>query len=288
MELDFNLLITGARYFGYFCRNRQTVVRLHEGMGPYYGISWSERLIYVLARNSGDGDTVLCFDNSLKEVGVINLKRDLDGHQIVYCKSFLYITATRENSILRVDPTSGEQTTFNWSGYTSDINHINAISPAEDGTFWISQDNKHGVLSELVRVSLESLSILEKFYMGSRDTGTHNIENDHIVASGAESLLFRRIVHNDFRLVHVVQEGFCRGIAFHRRHPGHQLVMLGVSRILSRAERMDPFEGYVRVLCGTSYRQLDEIEVPDIGQVHDLRTFDQPSHNGISFNLNVA
>lgn len=277
-----DLLISGPLYVGVYRAASQEVEIIESGRGPYYGITWSQSEVFLLARNGGAGDLVIVLDGNLCERRFIEIGRPIDGHQILYDNGRIYVTATAENAILILDPQSGQSTIWNWTGFDYDSNHINGITVDQQDDFLVSFDNHFGNVSEIARISLREGGEVERFAVGRSDQGTHNIENGLVTASGVISSLYN-ISDSLSEPVFEKSGRFFRGLSRSRLLSGVEVVLIGSSMLLERDLRGTPHDAIIHVLRRDDFGEIGTLAVPEIGQIHELRSLGQLTHHGISF-----
>jgi hypothetical protein len=278
-----NFLVSGPGYFGFFDAQRGGVSILDTGRGPYYGISWSENEFYVLARNNGKGELILVFPPDFSSHRAIELGRNIDGHQIHFCGGTLYVTATSENALIRVDPRLGTQSTCNWTDHSTDINHINGIGNCKPGRLWVSLDNRKGTPSEIILLSTIVEMPIERMVIDGPMSGTHNIEADIVLSSGDDSSIWDISDKSLPRKVFFAQNSFFRGLGRFDGGEGTDCLLVGASPVSSRDKRGLPNDCRVLVIATIDWTFRGALTIPRIGQVYDLRSLAADfSHNGIA------
>lgn len=278
-------LVAGPAFVGLVRCDRDGGLVLHlidQGRGPYYGITWDERRLFLLDRNHGRGELIRVVSPEVRSDCVVEIGKNIDAHQILFHSGFLWVTATRENALVRVDVDGITHSRMNWSDSDTDVNHINGISPRGRDGFWVSHDNKTGNVSEIVSLTIDG-HVLYRYAMPSPHFGTHNIEQGLVVGSGSTSVIWQFDPSASEYPVLWSQPGrFFRGLAFARISTSEQVVLIGTSPLLQRSERTDPHTGSVFVCSREPFRALYRIDIPGIGQVHEVRTIGlTDSHNGI-------
>lgn len=278
------LLVSGPCYAALWDPVRERLGILASGLGDYYGLSWSEDELFLLARQGGKGDLILVFNPEGLLLRTLPIGRDIDGHQILYQAPFLYVTATRENALLRLDPASGAQTRWNWTGHDTDVHHLNGLAPGPDGGLLVSQDNGPERPSEFVAVSPEGRLLGTVLTLTEPGLGSHNLEGSWLVASGADSVVYA-IDEAEPRLRPVFrrEQTFFRGLARCREPGGSDTLLVGASGLFPRPERSRPQTAWIhRVAPASPDPPLLTLELPGLGQVYDLRGLDPDrSHNGL-------
>jgi hypothetical protein len=275
-------LVAGPGYAGLYDPGRHAVGILDTGFGDYYGITWSATELYLLARQGGAGELirVLRPDGSLDRT--LSIGREIDGHQILFHQGALLITATREDGLIRLDPGTGEQEIWNWTGHDTDTHHINGLAPGPDGTLIVSHDNHWGTPSEIVTLSPDGREILDRITPTDPEWGTHNIEDRHLVVSGENSMLMERSDAGDWHPVFRREGEFFRGLGRCRLPDGSLGLLVGASGIMPREFRSLPQTAWVHLLAGQSPAAVATVAIPEIGQVYEVRSLDPAaSHHGI-------
>ncbi|MBL9154310.1 MAG: hypothetical protein JNK37_17605 [Verrucomicrobiales bacterium] len=276
------LLLAGPTCCGIYDPHRGALGILDEGHGDYYGITWSDREVYILARCGGSGETILVYDRTGTDIRRLPIGRDIDGHQILHHQGHLLITATRENALIRLDPLTGGQSIWRWTDHHSDVNHINGLSPGPLGTVVVSLDNGSEHPSELVLLSPRGKLIGTLLTLTNPLHGSHNIEESRIVASAYRSVVFDTSGGIEPIPVFEREAEFFRGLGRCRLSDGSAGWLVGSSPILPRESRAEPHTAWIHLFTGSPARLLATLAVPDLGQVYEMRSLDPAfPHHGI-------
>lgn len=283
------LLLAGPTGCGLYDPARDALGILSEGLGDYYGITWSDREIYLLARCGGSGETILVHDRTGAETRRLPIGRDIDGHQILFHQGHLIVTATRENALIRLDPRTGAQSLWRWTDHHHDVNHINGLSPGPLGTLIVSLDNGSSCPSDIVLVSPGGELIGPLLTLANPLHGSHNIEANRIVASAHRSVVFETAGGQEPQPVFEREAEFFRGLGRCRLADGTTGWLVGSSPILPRESRAEPHTAWVHLFSGSPARLLATLSVPDLGQVYEMRSLDPGfPHHGISCPIDLG
>lgn len=275
-------LVAGPAYCGLYHPRRQALGIFSEGLGDYYGITWSDQEIYVLARNGGGGEIILVFDRSGAALRRLSIGRDIDGHQILYHQNHLLLTASRENALIQLHPDTSTQVVWNWTSHSTDVNHINGLAPGPLGTVLVSLDNGHKCSSEIVLISPQGQRIGTLLTLPKAHLGSHNLEETRLVASAETSFVFELAGDREPRCVFSRSGEFFRGLGRCHLADGTVAWLVGSSDILSRELRSHPHTARVHLFAGEPASLIATLALPNLGQVYEIRSLD-PSypHHGI-------
>ncbi|MCB1093636.1 MAG: hypothetical protein KDL87_19005, partial [Verrucomicrobiae bacterium] len=207
--------------------------------------------------------------------------RHIDGHQILFHGQSLFVTATRENALIRLNPETGAQSLWNWTGHNTDVNHINGLAPGPDGGLLVSHDNRGGTASEIVTLSAAG-EVTDRIDLGFPELGSHNIEGNHVTASGQDSVLWQLAPDGTKTEVFRRSGEFFRGLGRCRTTNGQWSWLVGASGVMPRELRGLPQAGWIHQLSGNPLTLGNTVAIPEIGQIYELRSLDpECSHNGL-------
>lgn len=268
---DSRFLIAGSNYLSLYDRGEKRI--LHEKGGVYYGISWSENRLFVLWRNFKKGAIILVFDTSFNLIDQIDLGKHIDGHQILYVRDRLFVTNTAENDVMEIDPQDRQIRNLKLSPFEHDHNHINGLSYIDEDQLWVLFANgKIEGNSEMKKYQLSRGEIVDEVSVGNQ---IHNFLGDYITSS-YDFEVFR--YRNGQKCESIGLKGWLRGMDF-----VDDLLLVGSSVISEREDRTNKNDGKLYLL-DKSLNLLDEIKIPEIGQINEIRTISTSySHNNVSF-----
>lgn len=255
---------------------------VHTGGGVYYGITFTEEMIFVAHRQVPVGadrpsqdNGILCFDRNLRLIAELRSPWPIrDVHQIFHYEEILYICSTFEDVIVEYSlryKAWNRWFPFGDYGEVKDANHINSIFVDKQG-FLLA-----GTLPSGWFASFDTNKKLCGAGKRSLGVGTHNVwrDGDTIsVCSSNESA----IVSENGRIQKVCERGWVRGVA-----------KLGASLFIGVSQNL------VRDIRGQSdcmIARLDADGMPSrlytflgFGMLHDIRTINAPddTHNGLEF-----
>jgi len=269
----------------------QTYV-LHEGLGAYYGITWDDRSIYVVARGSMPS-RMLAFDSHMRPIlapPFINMGSEgySGPHQALYSRGVLYVVNTQRN---RVECWDGEVVfNLNWAPTYKDRDHINSIwREPQAGTLWITEHRKTK-RPKKIRVLEADHTLLSTIELdpdflsaGLVYTGIHNvyIEDGILYTLGPSQVVtydLDTLEVDAIPLAGVIKgEHYLRGLA---RSDDH--FYIGASRASPRDGRA---EGASRILVTNDRFGVLEANClsEDYGALYEIRLVDLPdrAHNGL-------
>jgi hypothetical protein len=276
---------------------------IHSGDGSYYGVTWSEEILYVVARSSHPA-RLIAFDSQLNEVEPPpNLAPSVsvgdDGpHQVLWHNGRLMVVNTQYNCLGVWHPETGEIELKYYSvearrhaGEMMDLDHLNSIwfDPVT-GCYWLAEHrmqqgpkrfrklDKNLRLLRTVEIDLDELSD------GPAHCGVHNVfVRDNILITLGPSQVVLYGMYSD-ACVPVELEGvepykhYLRGLAVSVDN-----YYVGVSNVAVRGQRD---WGRSRVLkLDQRFVVVDELELgEEHGQLMEIRLVDKHdlAHNGIA------
>lgn len=254
----------------------ESVQRVHEGYGIYYGITWDQEWVYIASRGWPDGQSILVFDKELVSVGTLPVGKLLDIHQIGWFNGRLYITNTKANCLRVWD---GEQPwIWDYSGAGGDVDHINSVWA--DGAFVYIGEHRWNKPSrvQIFDKDFNLVCIVEG--MGRK---LHNVYREgtklYTCSSGEDALLALDLTTGERQAVDLRShhEGYARGLA---RTEGRWYI--GMSAWAKRGERHMPGPSAVLVL-DNNFALAERVDLAT-GQIYELRALEgDRAHNGLPF-----
>lgn len=265
------LLIAGANYLSlYDCGKRRI---LHEEGGVYYGITWSSDRLYVLWRNFKKGAVILVYNTGFELIDQIDLGKHMDGHQILYLRGKIFITNTAENDVAELVLKDRQIRNLKLTPFGYDHNHINGLSYIDEDHVWVLYANgKIEGNSQMKKLDLSREEIVEDISVGNQ---IHNYLDGYITSS-YDFEVFR---YRDAERSNAIElEGWLRGMDY-----VDDVLLVGSSVISEREDRTNENDGKLYLL-DKDLNLLEEVIVPEIGQINELRTISlSHSHNNIIF-----
>ena len=249
---------------------------IHTGKGLYFGITYSNELIFVGARNNYDcfeyldniqhfSGSVLVFNYNLDLVGEINMPtmttvatlRDL--HQILFLDDKLWLICALDNMVM-INDFDGWDYWFpsdNKKERWKDIHHFNSLWVDFDMSSIYILAHQRGP-SDIWKFSYPDLELEEKIELGEE---AHNIWKFKSKLYTCDSKKGTVVSENDFEL----QVGdFTRGAVI-----TDQCFVIGTSDIAKKDERHKS-SAAVHVY-NTNWQKVKQINIKDYGQVNDIR-----------------
>lgn len=250
---------------------------IHEGYGLYYGITYSESLIYVAARkrmlsssekSMHENGVILVFDKRLtlqKELTCLEFPlRDI--HQIEYHLGKLYITCSFDNmvAIYDIKNDSWLQWFPNKNIKYKDVNHFNSFLIEGTSIYLLAHNFGDSIVYRFNINNLEDIQ--EEFLLGRY---SHNIwkENNKIflLSSGEESM---RSTEGCIKVL----DGFLRGLSISEHY-----YFVGSSEKVERKER-DMTDGRIFIL-NKEFDKLDTLVLKNEGMVLDIKILNILDHS---------
>jgi hypothetical protein len=251
----------------------QAVPRWRDHTAPAhrpFGITWDDDTLYVTNRHH-----LLAFDRSLRYVGVASPDLCDNPHQIVWDAGHLYV-ASPSRGVLRLDgpPFGRAQVVVPLSA----AHHCNSLLFHGDRAYVLSH-NLGRRPSEVLIYDRRSWTLVDR--IETRALSAHNL----CVEAGGITTLDTDgrsgLVRNDGTTIALAAERsrFLRGLAVSER-----FYVAGVS---PRTERVYRGLGtsVLMTICRQTNRVVDELSLPDIGAINDLRLIDcaDAAHNVAPF-----
>lgn len=282
-----SFLIATSKSFSVYMDGSYGKVQTEKG--SYYGITWDEKYIYVLARNraGGGAESLEVFDTSLNHVNSVVLDGMKDGHQICWINNYVYIMDSCGGLIWKFDPKTGGVTKFAYEGLTPE-NHANSIWFG-DNHYYVCE---HNFGPSNVRVFNRNFVCVDCYPIGQ---DIHNVFVDipedvmYVCDSMGQSLCAIDLVTRaelgrvgGFD-VNGNTEWFTRGLARWEKH-----FYVGLSRFGSGTER-ELFELGSVVIVDDEMKLVDQIIMKGCGQLNEIRLLGVPdmAHNGITLNIGI-
>jgi hypothetical protein len=283
------LLVDPARPMG-----RQQI--LHWGAGLYYGITWDEERLYLVARGAPP-ERVLVFDRDFRPLDPPPFKMGGEPHQCLWLDGTLYVTDTTNNRVLSWDGKCIETVFFVDAPYKKEPEHLNSIWSDGDLIYVLAHRKERR--PKRVYVLDREFALLDILPMdfhclaaGAMSNGLHNVyvENGRLYTLGPSVVLALDLVKGktDVKQLPTVEpfKHYLRGLA-----RTEELFYIGVSNVAARPGRD---YGSARILIQermNSNRLAGEIVLDErCGQVLEIRALDEPdlAHNGVTCPLDLA
>jgi len=280
-------LITTSKGFGLLDNGKMTMI--HETDDKrMFGITWDRDNIYV-SKNLPDHSTIMVFDKNFKFIrDFSNGKNMQDVHQIFYSRTNkLYVCNTKND---RIDVWDGKR----WSDFTwrerSSKHHFNTVWEEADGTLYFIEHNRHFTPIRRSRVYMldRNHKIKDSFQIGR---GAHNVFVDGAKMYINSSCDFTFLMYSkqskevmlerDMPDEHIFSYDYwhTRGLCF-----DGNTFYIGLSEYLPRDRQNFALKAAI-AMVDKNLKYKSHIEVPDVGQIYDMRLLDAPdlAHNGIPF-----
>ena len=244
---------------------------LHRGRGLYYGITNSDSLFMIGARNrmvsscespEREQGEILIFNKSFEflssvKPGYFSLR---DIHDVSWSDGCLWVACSYDNMVAIWNGSHWKQ----WyplgrdDCVPLDKNHFNTFF-FEGDFIWIVAHNKGA--SELLKFNKKSLELESRVLLGYQ---AHNLWREGEIIYTCSSGEGAIVGTNGFR---IETGGFPRGVAF-----GHGLRCVGISELAERNSR-DLTNAKI-ALFDSSWDYISEIELPNEGLILDIKFAD--------------
>lgn len=244
---------------------------VHRGWGKYIGVTWNEKLVFVVARGAPGAEAILVLDAGLEHVETLHIPGLMGTNYIGWFGGKLYVTNTGRE---RLEVWDGQDVrSHNWTGHDTDTNHLNSIW--SDGEhIYVTEGGRTG--NRMRMFDLEMNPVRAEEDLGK---SIHCIyrEGDWIytVSSVGEAVAMRNLETGEHREVPYspYHRGYGEGLC---RLPWGWCV--GVSQDSPNRSAVVMFDG--------DWQYLDKLLLPpDIGQLYEVRalTGEDRAHNGLPF-----
>ena len=264
---------------GIFRINTSTmdIRKIHSGSGMYYGITWHNDDLYVVARNSS-------YDYKLGDERILIFNKDFDyvgymDHQFVDCglheilinpdDGRLWLTASLKNKILIISNESCDEFYPNPLKVDIDFNHFNSLF--FDGNMFITAHNKGISDSEIWEVSPNTLEVIDKYPMKECTCSHCCFKMDGKLAtcasaqSSVKNIDGEPLLTSDFI-------GYTRGIAITDTE-----IAVGDSAIADHGNRTNA-DGWIHIFDRQSMSLKHKIHFPNIGQIAEIRSLNEKDY----------
>jgi hypothetical protein len=278
---------------------------LHSGAGVYYGITWSESTLYVVARGN-EPARMLAFDAKMYPKDpppFVHMGTPGDGpHQAIYSDGVLAVANTQYNRLEMWD----ESTRRVWSVYPGDrfdehdIDHLNSVWRCPVSGKWFVAEHRKALMPKLIRMfnlidgRRVDAHIIEldapELNAGPVRRGIHNVyaENGSIYTLGPSEIIKHSPLEETTEVIHIegVEPGvhYLRGLA----RVGKTWVV-GISKACERQDRA--WSSSTIWALGPEFNVIETIELDErFGQVMDIRPVSRydKAHNGIRCPLELT
>lgn len=297
------LLISTDNALLYHNDGKETV--LHSGAGVYYGITWSESTLYIVARGN-EPSRMLAFDAKMwpkDPPQFVHMGAPGDGpHQAFYLDGILAVANTQHNRLEMWDEMTGRVWSV-WPGdrYDErDIDHLNSVWRCPASGKWFVAEHRKDLVPKLIRTfalidgKKADAHVIEldapELNAGPVRRGIHNVyaENGSIYTLGPSEIIKHSPLEETTEVIRVsgIEPGvhYLRGLA----RVGKTWIV-GSSKACPREDRA--WSSSTIWILGPAFNVLDTIELDErFGQVMDIRAVGQrdKAHNGIKCPLELC
>ncbi len=254
---------------------------------PFYGITWDKDNIYYTRgteRSPHNRDQVVVLDKTYREVGTFPGVFP-EAHQIHFDGDKLILTVTHRDSLASINLDTKQEQFYNWTGHTTDENHINCIWPDTDGVWvgyhsYVATPEPPPLSSRLVLMDETFSTVKRTIDIGF---GSHNVARigDLLyICSSNENTLLVYSLSQDAVVQEVPNLRWVRGLSI-----TDDYIILGASVVQADRAKRHLGDGKVFLLDRHSLDILDTKVLPDSGPLYELRVVGEVdyAHNGIDF-----
>lgn len=176
---DLKYIVSGSKYVSYVDQKKN--IKIANGGGPYFGISWCKDRLFVSDRNNNKGELIHIYNTKFEWLNTLKIKKVIDSHQILWHSNKLFITDTTSNGLVIFE--NNKFRFENWTSHKTDVNHINSITPLDIEHIIVCYANgKHPTDdSKLVKVNIHSFKHEELCVVGNK---VHNFCGGYCCNSG--------------------------------------------------------------------------------------------------------
>lgn len=251
--------------------------KIHEGNGVYFGISSKSPQYFVLARNNFDGtgggnpngiNSLIIFDEEFKALGDVQLEDFVkDGHQI-YCKdNILYVCSSGLDAISKIHSDGRLAYITFGESFGNDICHYNSINYYNDKWYITQHRTEKGKDNGGVSIYDSDWKFLEFIEVG-KHVHNCNVKDGFLWVTDSSNGAIVRIELNNpsNKVTFPVLTGYLsRGLII-----TDQFLLCGLSEFDTRENRHSHKNGRISVFKYPEIEFLDQIIVPNCGQINDL------------------
>jgi hypothetical protein len=284
------------------------VTSVHHGFGPYYGITWDEKYIYLVARGAQrvprftGMEKILVLKPNFDWIGEFQGLQLFKLHQIHYFNEQLFICNTGRNTldIVTGKAADDEYATNPLGSINYAIQKLN-MDPGKDplparalagDSLWINSvwTNEDGIyVVEHRRGPSKIKHINTKFELLGEQTGMgdkmHNvyIEDGKMIVCSSEAgcIIIRDLSTGKDKTIDTSRYdlGIPRGLA-----RTEDRWYIGISKRVPRGERHLALDGAV-LAFDDEFNLIHKTILKNVGQVHEIRAMTglDRAHNGIPF-----
>lgn len=278
--------------------------KIDQDKGVYYGISYSNDLIYVGARNcharsiedvEKEQGKILLYDFDMNSIGIVKAPFPLrDIHQIQFYKKRLYVICTIDNKLAIFDGKSWFEF-FPNQNERQDFNHFNSIFFDHEYLYLTAHNlertsevwkfKKPSIINFIMsRIKRKNNQIflkrVDKFLLGSQ---AHNIwidNNELFTCSSAKNSIISSCGFS------YITGKYPRGLAVTDKY-----IFVGLSEISERKDRMSTTSSVI--ILDRSWQFIKKIEMPREGIVLEIRVpgykdYCSPYYKGKKINFSNA
>lgn len=250
--------------------NLENAYSIDSNHGVYYGISFSEKCIYVAGRRSPYGidlegrvkqkGIILCYDFNFNLVDILEPAFPLrDIHQLCWYDNKLWVCNTHDNMIAIYDEKNWNQ----WYPFgkptdsvNSDTHHINSIFIDNKYIYLVGNKNKAG---KIYCFDISSFDLVREFNLGF---GSHNCWYESQTIYTLSSLTGEILSENG--LASKVN-GFLRGAIITKNFN-----FIGVSENFSNRDQR-PYSDSQIIKFSKDWEELEILSISKCGMIHDMR-----------------
>jgi len=263
--------------------NEIELIRTSGYESLYYGITWYQNKLFLGRRDlNSNVDSIVVLDQDLKYIDTIFKDHDAlrDTHQMIMRGEELWITASKRNTVVIVDPTR-EKVLEEWrpvGNWGDDYNHFNSIWFYNDRIYVVAHNKGASQLYVFLDTPERPLESIRDMGMGS-----HNV-----CRSGTEVIVLSSgdgyAISNGGKVHNLYRNNYPRGVAL-----GDSFSVVGLSEhCTDRGVRHKERRGAVQLYTHTGQLPLvggTHIKTIELGtgMVLEVRGLDFPdmAHNNL-------
>ncbi len=294
-EIDYLLIATTRTVL---TLQRGILTSIHHGFGPYYGITWDEKYIYLVARGAQrvprfiGMEKILVLRPNFDWIGEFQGLDLFKLHQIHFFNGQLFICNTGRDRVDVITAKRVEERYAVWPLNSNDYSIRALKTDPDDNDLWINSvwTNQDGIyVVEHRRGPSKIKHINNKFELLGEETGMgdkmHNvyIEDGKMIvcSSDAECVIIRDLSTGKDRVIDTSQyaRGLPRGLA-----RTEDRWYIGISKRVARGERHREDDAAL-LAFDDEFNLIQKTILKKVGQLHEIRAMTglDRAHNGMPF-----
>ena len=258
---------------------------IHRNSGMYYGITWSEDNLYLVARNNkGDqnmnkNEHIVILDNNFKKKGIIEFKENpgTGFHSIQYDPQYnnLWVTAPGLNKLILINlDNNNHKNIFPNKTKNKRNNHFNSLTLLENKILVNSHNGFSSIgRSQIYVYSRDKKPKLLEIINTNVQPGSHNCFYIGDELCTCDSFASQVSTIDGKKLLPNRLNGYTRGIVLTDKY-----LVVGESQRAERHDRLTA-DGRIHIYKLDNMDKMKEIYLKNIGQIAEVRSLDDVDYH---------